>query len=70
MDKVCMTCRWSVPTDGEFYCLLSDEHQHPEHWCRCWEQGISNPRWKILRQEKMHGYKARRSDNATDTGNP
>lgn len=68
MDKVCMTCRWSVPTDGECCCLPRDEHQHPEHWCRFWEEGIDDPRWKILRQEKMHGYKGRRHRDGTDTG--
>lgn len=68
MEKVCVTCRWSVSTDGGCYCLPMDEHQHPEHWCRFWEQGITDLRWKILRQEKMHGYKARRHNNGTDKG--
>ena len=60
MEKVCVTCRWSVSTDEGCYCLPRDEHQHPEHWCRFWEEGIDDP--AISKKEE--------NQNGTDTGKP
>lgn len=74
MEKICMTCRWSVSTDGGCYCIPTDEHQHPEHWCRFWERGID--KYYIYRNSKkarlssVYGICVRRDQNGTDTGEP